>query len=89
MGDADEDLGTQNIEASMPLVRVRSHDPAGAIGNERPIEITYEKWYSKELQLVVMSKHNDPRFGDRRIVYKHRPQRARSVVVLAARTVTG
>ncbi|HUR98651.1 MAG TPA: hypothetical protein VMZ26_11355, partial [Pyrinomonadaceae bacterium] len=29
-----------------------------------PIEITYEKWYSKDLQMVVMSKHNDPRYGE-------------------------
>jgi hypothetical protein len=38
--------------------------PAGAIGNERPIETVYERWYSKDLQIVVMSKHSDPRFGE-------------------------
>ncbi len=38
--------------------------PAGAIGNERPIEIVYERWYSKELQLIIYSKHTDPRFGE-------------------------
>jgi hypothetical protein len=38
--------------------------PAGEIGNERPIEIVYERWYSSELQMIVYSKHSDPRYGD-------------------------
>ena len=60
-----EELGTQNIEGvDAEGTRTITTIPADAIGNERPIEITYEKWYSKELQLVVMSKHNDPRFGE-------------------------
>jgi len=60
-----EELGTQNIEGvDAEGTRTITTIPAGAIGNERPIEITYEKWYSKELQLVVMSKHSDPRFGE-------------------------
>ena len=37
---------------------------AGTIGNDRPIQITSESWYSDELQMVVMSKHSDPRTGD-------------------------
>jgi hypothetical protein len=37
---------------------------AGSIGNERPIEIVYERWYSKELELIVFSKYSDPRFGE-------------------------
>ncbi|PYS98819.1 MAG: hypothetical protein DMF63_14620 [Acidobacteria bacterium] len=60
-----ENLGTQNIEGvEAEGTRTVTTIPADAIGNERPIEITYEKWFSKELQLVVMSKHNDPRFGE-------------------------
>jgi hypothetical protein len=60
-----EELGTQNIEGvDAEGSRTITTIPAGAIGNERPIEITYEKWYSRELQLVVMSRHNDPRFGE-------------------------
>lgn len=60
-----EELGTQNIEGvDAEGSRTITTIPEGAIGNERPIEITYEKWYSRELQLVVMSKHNDPRFGE-------------------------
>ena len=38
--------------------------PAGEIGNERAIEIVSERWYSPELQLVVMTRHSDPRLGE-------------------------
>ena len=24
----------------------------------------YERWYSKDLQLIILSKHSDPRFGE-------------------------
>jgi hypothetical protein len=37
---------------------------AGEIGNELPINIVSERWYSPELQVVVMSKHTDPRMGE-------------------------
>ncbi len=60
-----EELGVQNIEGvDAEGTRTITTIPVGAIGNERPIEITYEKWYSRDLQLVVMSRHNDPRFGE-------------------------
>lgn len=38
--------------------------PAGRIGNEKPIEIVSERWYSPELMLVVASSHRDPRSGE-------------------------
>ncbi|HEX2491433.1 MAG TPA: TonB family protein, partial [Blastocatellia bacterium] len=38
--------------------------PAGAIGNERPIETVNEIWYSPELQVMILSKRSDPRFGE-------------------------
>jgi hypothetical protein len=60
-----ENLGVQNIEGvEAEGTRTTTTIPAGAIGNERPIDIVYERWYSNELKLVVMSKHNDPRFGE-------------------------
>jgi len=60
-----EDLGEQNIEGvSAKGTRTITTIPAGAIGNERPIETIYEKWYSDELQIVVYSKSSDPRFGE-------------------------
>ena len=60
-----EDLGEQNIEGvSAHGTRTITTIPAGAIGNERPIEIMYEKWFSNELQMVVYSKQSDPRTGE-------------------------
>ena len=38
--------------------------PAGQIGNERPIEIVTETWFSPELHTMVLRKHSDPRLGD-------------------------
>ena len=38
--------------------------PAGKIGNEQPIELVDERWYSPELQVVVMTRHSDPRSGE-------------------------
>ncbi len=38
--------------------------PAGRIGNDRPLKIVSERWYSPELQIVVLSKHNDPFSGE-------------------------
>ncbi len=38
--------------------------PADSIGNEQPIEVVSERWYSSQLQTLVMSKHSDPRFGE-------------------------
>ena len=60
-----EDLGVQTIEGVEAVgTRTITTIPAGAIGNERPIEMVYERWYSNELRLVVMSKNSDPRFGE-------------------------
>jgi hypothetical protein len=60
-----ESLGRQNIggvdaEGTRTTVTI----PAGEIGNERPIEIVSERWFSPELQIVVMTRHSDPRFGE-------------------------
>ncbi len=60
-----EQLGIQNIEGvEAEGTRTITTIPAGDIGNERPIEMISERWYSKDLQLVVMSRHSDPRFGE-------------------------
>ncbi|MFL6373042.1 MAG: hypothetical protein ACJ73D_00095 [Pyrinomonadaceae bacterium] len=67
-----EDLGTQNIEGVIcEGTRHVTTIPAGGIGNERPIEITYERWFSKDLGMVVMSKHSDPRFGEQTYTLKN------------------
>jgi hypothetical protein len=38
--------------------------PAGAIGNERAIDIVAEQWYSEEIEAVVLRRNLDPRFGE-------------------------
>jgi len=38
--------------------------PAGQAGNELPIYIVNESWYSSELHTTVLSKHSDPRNGE-------------------------
>jgi hypothetical protein len=38
--------------------------PAGGIGNELPIAMVNEQWYSPELQVFALTKQNDPRTGE-------------------------
>jgi hypothetical protein len=60
-----ENLGTQTIAGvSAQGTRYTRIIPAGQIGNEKPVTIVSEHWYSTDLQLTVMSKRSDPRFGD-------------------------
>jgi hypothetical protein len=59
-----EELGTQVIQGvSAQGKRVTRVIPAGQEGNEKEIDIVRETWYSPDLQVVVMSKTSDPRFG--------------------------
>jgi hypothetical protein len=61
----NEDLGSRDFEGVQATgTRRITIIPADAIGNERPIEVVYEQWYSKDLGMVVYSKNSDPRFGD-------------------------
>jgi len=60
-----EDLGTQVMQGvSAQGKRVTRAIPAGEEGNEKEIDIVTETWYSPDLQVVVMSKTSDPRFGE-------------------------
>jgi hypothetical protein len=60
-----ENLGTQTLEGVEATgTRTRVTIPAGAIGNEKAIAIVSERWFSPELQVVLMSTHRDPRFGE-------------------------
>lgn len=59
-----ESLGKQTIEGlNAEGTRTTSTLEAGAIGNDRPIQITSESWYSSDLQTMVKSVHSDPRMG--------------------------
>lgn len=59
-----EDLGKSNI-SGVDVVGTRETRviPAGAIGNDRPITITKEIWYSPQLQINMSVKRSDPRHG--------------------------
>jgi hypothetical protein len=65
----EEQLGTQTIEGlACDGTRTTMTIPAGQIGNERPIEVVTERWYSPQLHTTVMTRTNDPRMGE--TVYK-------------------
>ena len=62
---AGESLGKQMMEGvNAEGTRYVSTIEVGAIGNDRPIQISSESWYSPDLQMVIMSKHSDPRTGE-------------------------
>jgi hypothetical protein len=61
-----ESLGTQVVKENglnAEGTRITRTIPAGEIGNNNPIQIVFERWYSPELQIVVKSTRTDPRFG--------------------------
>jgi hypothetical protein len=59
------DLGTQTINGlTVSGTRYTRTILAGQIGNEKPITIVSEQWYSNDLQTVVKSTRSDPRFGE-------------------------
>ena len=60
-----EDLGQQMVEGVTAAgTRTTTEIPAGAIGNEQPIRIVSEQWFSPELQVLVLTRHTDPRMGE-------------------------
>jgi hypothetical protein len=59
-----DDLGAQTINGlSAQGTRYTRTIPAGQIGNDKPIVIVSERWYSPDLQIVVKSTRTDPRLG--------------------------
>ena len=60
-----ESLGTQTMEGlSVQGTRTTMTILAGQMGNEQPIQIVTERWYSPELQTYILVKHSDPRSGE-------------------------
>jgi hypothetical protein len=60
-----EQLGERDIEGVRAEgTRTTMTIQANAIGNQAPIVIVSERWYSPELQVVVMTRRSDPRFGE-------------------------
>jgi len=59
-----ESLGTQVIGGvSAEGTRITRTIAVGQIGNDKAIQIVFERWYSPDLQVVVKSTRTDPRFG--------------------------
>jgi hypothetical protein len=77
-----ESLGRQTMEG-VPADgrRVTTTIPAGQMGNDQPIQIVTETWFSPDLQTMVLSKRSDPRSGDTvtRLVNISRNEPARSL----------
>jgi len=64
-GETVESLGGQTIEGVWAEGTRTTHTiPVGTIGNDQPIKIVSETWYSQDLQTVVLSVHRDPRTGE-------------------------
>jgi hypothetical protein len=64
-----EELAPTMMEG-LPVEGTRSTTtiPAGQVGNERDILVVDEVWYSPDLQMNLMTKHSDPRWGE--MIYK-------------------
>ncbi|HXT85844.1 MAG TPA: hypothetical protein VN745_02360 [Verrucomicrobiae bacterium] len=59
-----ESLGTKTMDGlTVEGTRFTRTIAAGKVGNDKPIVITTEEWYSPQLQMVVSRTHADPRFG--------------------------
>lgn len=63
-----EDLGTQVMENVVAHgVRKTRTVPATASGTGKPVIVTDEYWYSDELHLNMLVKHDDPRSGQQTV----------------------
>ena len=67
---APNPVRTENLGEQMLLgyrvhgTRVITTVPSGEIGNDRPIDIVSEQWFSPDLELVMRSVHRDPWGGE-------------------------
>jgi hypothetical protein len=58
-------LGERTIEGLKVTGSRREFNiEAGAVGNEQPMTVSTEQWFSAELGVVVASTHRDPMIGD-------------------------
>ena len=62
---SSESVGTQLINGVQAEGRRTIETiPAEAQGNDRPITVVSETWYSPELKITVLTKRSDPRSGE-------------------------
>ena len=63
-GGSAENLGTQNMEGvSVSGTRTAHAIPVGQLGNDQPLQLVTEQWYSPELHMTVFLKRDDPMSG--------------------------
>jgi len=61
----EESLGQKAIDGILADgKRVTTVLPAGAIGNQQPIIVSSEQWFSPDLEILLMTRHSDPRTGE-------------------------
>lgn len=62
---ATENLGDQTINGIQATgTRITTTIPSGKMGNDKPIAVTSERWYSSDLKATVMTTHTDPWAGE-------------------------
>ena len=60
----EEDLGVQEMQGlGVHGLRHTQTIPAGTGGSDKDIVVTDEYWYSEDLRINLVLKHNDPRAG--------------------------
>lgn len=60
-----ESLGTKTLEGvSVEGTRTTIEIPAGKLGNDKSLQVVTERWYSSDLQTVIMTRHVDPLIGE-------------------------
>jgi hypothetical protein len=60
-----EDLGTETMEGLVVEgTRITRVIPVGVMGNDQPIAIVTERWFSQELGISILVKNSDPRQGE-------------------------
>jgi TonB family protein len=59
-----ENIGSDTIEG-LPVrgTRVSQTYSPGALGNDRPLTIVTEYWFSQDLRINLLTKRTDPRYG--------------------------
>ena len=61
----EESLGQKMFEGVLADgKRVTTVLPAGSIGNQQPITVLSEQWFAPDLEILVMTRHSDPRTGE-------------------------
>jgi hypothetical protein len=71
-GYQEQDLGTQSMEnVVVHGTRKTRTIPAKSSGTGKPVVVTDEYWYSEELHLNMLVKHDDPRTGQQTVTVTH------------------